>query len=76
MSHRFLDIGVEYRGRVSRLISVGVAMDSENQTSTADKPRTGRFVRAGRMPLPLRRSHVLSDMLKIVLILVFAAYGH
>jgi hypothetical protein len=78
MSHRFLDIGVEYRGRLSRIISVGVVMDSENQTSaTTDKPRTtSRLVRAGKIPLPLRRSHVLSDMLKIVLILTFAAYGH
>jgi hypothetical protein len=76
MSHRYLDIGVEYRGRLSRLVSIGVVMDSERQTSATEKPRTAnRLVRAGRIPLPLRRNHVLSDMLKIVLILTFAAYG-
>jgi hypothetical protein len=76
MSHQFLDIGVEYRGRLSRLVSIGVVMDPENQTSATDKPRTAnRLVRAGKTPLPLRRNHVLSDMLKIILILTFAAYG-
>jgi hypothetical protein len=74
MSQRFLDIGIEYRGRLSRLISVGVVMDPESQSSAANRPRTSRLVKAGRIPLPLRRSHVLSDMFKILLILTFAAY--
>jgi hypothetical protein len=76
MSQRFLDIGIEYRGRLSRLISVGVAMDTENQIAATDRLRRTRLVRAGRIPLPLRRSHALSDMFKIMLILTFAAYEH
>jgi hypothetical protein len=75
MPQRFLDIGVEYRGRLSRLISVGVVTDTENQDSAPYRPRVNRLVRAGRIPLPLRRSHVFSDMFKIILILTFAAYG-
>ena len=73
LSRQILDISVEYQGRLSRLVSLGVVMDPENQVSADHKSRTGRFVRAGKLPLPLRRSHVVSDMLKIVLILTFAA---
>jgi hypothetical protein len=75
MPQRFLDIGVEYRGRLSRLLSVGIVMDTEHQNPAPDRPRVNRLVRAGRIPLPLRRSHVFADMLKIVLIITFVAYG-
>lgn len=73
LSRPILDISVEYRGRLSKLVSFGVVMDTENQIPADDKSRPSRLVRAGRLPLPLRRSHVVSDMLKIVLILTLAA---
>jgi hypothetical protein len=51
-------------------------MDAENQQSSrddADDEKRG-FVRAGKMPLPLRRSHIVSDGLKIMLCFAILAY--
>jgi hypothetical protein len=51
-------------------------MDAEGQPrSDADAEKRG-FVRAGKMPLPLRRKHVVSDVLKIVLCFAILAYGN
>ena len=51
-------------------------MDAENQPrGDADAEKRG-FVRSGRMPLPLRRKYVVSDVLKIVLCFAILAYGH
>jgi hypothetical protein len=51
-------------------------MDAKNQPyQGADNEKRG-FVRAGKVPLPLRRKYVVSDVLKIVLCLAILAYGH
>ena len=51
-------------------------MDAENQNSCDAGVKKQKFVHAGKVPLPLRRGHVLSDVLTIVLGLVVVAYGH
>ena len=51
-------------------------MDAEDQQSSredADDEKCG-FVRAERMCLPLRKRHVVSDILKMVLSLAILAY--
>jgi hypothetical protein len=51
-------------------------MDAENQRcSDVDAKKRG-FVRAGKMPLPLRRKVIVPDGLKIVLCFAIFAYGH
>ena len=47
--------------------------ESQNVLSTQDRKGTQRFVRAGKVPLPLRRSHLLADALGILLCLTAAA---
>jgi hypothetical protein len=51
-------------------------MDAENQSRGDADAEKHEFVRAGRLPLPLRRRYVLSDGLKIVLCFAILAYGH
>lgn len=54
-------------------------MDTESQCPApvrdhrADKKALQQFVHAGRIPLPLRRSHKFADVLKIALCFTAAA---
>jgi hypothetical protein len=50
-------------------------MDTEKQIPANDEPEPNRLVRVGRVPLPLRAGHVISDILKIALVLTVSAYG-
>jgi hypothetical protein len=53
-------------------------MDTENQPcqeADTDSKRS-EFIYAGKVPLPLRRKHVVSDILKMVLCLAILVYDH
>lgn len=47
-------------------------MDTESQIPKK-KTNTHHYVRAGRVPLPLRRKHIFIDVLSIVLCLTLTA---
>jgi hypothetical protein len=49
-------------------------MDTESQALPSNVPKKTGFVRAWKVPLPLRRKHVLSDILTIAFCLTLAAY--
>jgi hypothetical protein len=50
-------------------------MDTESQDFPNNKkPKKTGFARAWKVPLPLRRSHILSDIVKIAFCLTLAAY--
>jgi hypothetical protein len=51
-------------------------MDAEGQPRSVADAEKGGFVRAGKMPLPLRRKYVFSDVLKIMLCFAILAYGN
>lgn len=53
----------------------GAVMDTENQLLPNDRSGKDGFVRAWKVPLPLRRNHVLSDMLTVALCLAVLAYS-
>ena len=54
-------------------------IDAESQNSSTaplqDPKRKHRFIRAGRIPLPIRKTHMIIDILKIALCLAAAAYA-
>jgi hypothetical protein len=49
-------------------------MDTESQALPSNMPKKTAFVRAWKVPLPVRRSHVVSDILMIAFCLTLAAY--
>ena len=51
-------------------------MDAENQLRQGGDAEKGGFVHAGKMPLPLRRNYIVSDVLKILLCFAILAYGN
>jgi hypothetical protein len=48
-------------------------MDTESQALPSNMPKKTGFVQAWKVPLPLRRNHVLSDILTIAFCLTLAA---
>jgi hypothetical protein len=61
-------------GEIAYLIDMDIDSESQRPCSPLrDQKSTRQFIHAGKIPLPLRRRHIIADALKIALFLTASA---